>query len=169
MFYLVLMVLFFAVLLIEGSLLAFFFVGQMLPDLLLVMVIAAGFLVGEKRGALIGLGGGLMQDILFGSTLGYFGLSKMILGIGAGLAGREIYRETLIGPLMLVFVGTIIHEFVIFFLMNQFTPMNVTVEWNLTRLFLPRAFFNAAVTVPLYPCLRWAFKRWNWFGLKIDF
>lgn len=168
MFYAVLMFLFFLVLIIEGSLLAFFFVGQTLPDVLLVLVIAAGFLLGEKRGALIGLGGGLMQDILFGSALGYFGLSKMILGIGAGLAGREIYREKLIGPVMLVFVGTIIHEFIIFFLMNQFTPLSVMVEWDLTRLFLPRAFFNLAVTVPMYPCLLWAFKRWNWFGLKID-
>jgi len=86
-----------------------------LPDIFLVMVVLLGFILDERRGAIIGLCAGLLQDVIFSSALGFFALAKMILGYGAGLLGRELYREQLLAPVLLVFVATLTHEILLYF------------------------------------------------------
>ena len=107
-------------LIVKGSFFSFFFLGQVFPDLGLVMVVVLGFLLREKSGAVLGLIGGLLQDLLFGSVLGLFALTKMLIGVAAGLVGREVYRDQIFAPLIVVFIGTFIHETLVFALMYNF-------------------------------------------------
>lgn len=152
-FYLVVSLGFILALLIESSIFSFFMLEKASPDLFLVMVISLGFILGERRGAIIGLCAGLLQDVIFGSALGFFALAKMLLGYGAGLLGRELYQEQLFAPVLLVFVGTLAHEFVLYFLVSQFIGRGMPVEWSLSRLFIPKAFYNMGLTLLIYPIL----------------
>lgn len=138
-------------LLVEGSVFSFFMLEKALPDIFLVMVVSLGFILDERRGAIIGLCAGLLQDVIFSSALGFFALAKMILGYGAGLLGRELYREQLLAPVLLVFVATLTHEFILYFLVSQFMGFGLPVEWSLGRLFIPKAFYNMALTLLIYP------------------
>ncbi|NLA11308.1 MAG: rod shape-determining protein MreD [Firmicutes bacterium] len=138
-------------LLIEGSVFSFFMLKKALPDIYLVMVVSLGFILDERRGAAIGLCAGLLQDIIFSSALGFFALAKMVLGYGAGLLGRELYREQLLAPTLLVFAATLLHEFLLYFLVSRLMNFGVPVEWSLSRLFIPKAFYNMALTLLLYP------------------
>ncbi len=138
-------------LLLEGSVFSFFMLEKALPDILLVIVVSLGFILGERRGAIIGLCAGLLQDIIFSSALGFFALAKMLLGYGAGLIGRELYREQLLAPVLLVFVGTLTHEFVLYFLVSRFVGFGLPVEWSLSRLFIPKALYNMALALLIYP------------------
>lgn len=167
-FYLVVGLCFVLALLVEGSIFSFFIVEKALPDLVLVMTISLGFLLGERRGAFLGLCAGLFQDVIFGSVLGFFALAKMLLGYGAGLLGRELYQEQLLAPVLLVFVGTLAHEFVLSFLVSQFIGLGMPVEWSLGRLFIPKAFYNMGLTLLIYPLL-FRFSRGNSFlGLRFS-
>jgi rod shape-determining protein MreD len=138
-------------LLVEGSVFSFFMLEKALPDIFLVMVISLGFILGERRGAIVGLCAGLLQDVIFSSALGFFALAKMLLGYGSGLLGRELYREQLLAPVLLVFVGTLTHEFILYFLVSQFMGFGLPVEWSLSRLFIPKAFYNMALALLIYP------------------
>lgn len=138
-------------LLVEGSLFSFFMLKKALPDIYLVMVVSLGFILDERRGAAIGLCAGLLQDIIFSSALGFFALAKMILGYGAGLLGREFYREQLLAPTLLVFAATLLHEFLLYFLVSRLMNLGFPVEWSLSRLFIPKAFYNMALTLLIYP------------------
>lgn len=138
-------------LLLEGSVFSFFMLEKALPDIFLVMVVSLGFILDERRGALIGLCAGLLQDIIFSSALGFFALAKMMLGYGAGLLGRELYREQLLAPTLLVFMATLTHEFLLYFLVSRFMSFGLSVEWSLSRLFIPKAFYNMALTLLIYP------------------
>lgn len=138
-------------LLIEGSVFSFFMLKKALPDIYLVMVVSLGFILDERRGAVIGLCAGLLQDIIFSSALGFFALAKMVLGYGAGLLGREFYREQLLAPTLLVFAATLFHEFLLYFLVSRLMNSGVSVEWSLSRLFIPKAFYNMALTLLIYP------------------
>src|SRR3989304_2881489 len=60
--------------------------GQ-IPDPALPLIIAISFRRPD-RGPVVGLGVGLLQDLLFGGSLGLFALSKLIVGHGAGGLGR---------------------------------------------------------------------------------
>ncbi len=138
-------------LLLEGSVLSFFVVERALPDLLLVLVITWGFILGERRGAILGLIGGLLQDVLFGAGLGCFALAKMLAGYGAGLLEREFFRERLLAPVLLVFTGTLFHELVLNLLVSRFTGLGFPVAWTLHHFLIPKALYNAGLTLFIYP------------------
>lgn len=150
-FYLLTGAAFVLALLLEGSVFSFFMMDRALPDLFLVMVISLGFILDERRGALIGLCAGLLQDVIFSSALGFFALVKMILGYCAGLLGREVYREQLLVPTLLVFVATLVHEILLYILVSRVMSTGLLVRWSLGRLFIPKAFYNTALTLMIYP------------------
>ena len=137
--------------LVEGSVFSFFIVDRALPDIFLVMVVSLGFILDERRGAAIGFCAGLLQDVIFSSALGFFALVKMIIGYGAGLLGRELYREQILGPSLLVFAATLIHEFILYLLVSWLMSTSLSAEWALSRLFIPKAFYNTAFTLLIYP------------------
>jgi len=142
-----------------------------IPSITLILVICLGFMFGEVRGALIGLAVGFVADVLFVSPeLGYFSLSKMLMGIGAGLSGKEIYHEKTIAPVMLVFAGTLIHEIFVYLLLFLFTGeniLNLPLEFAITGLFLPRAFINALLAIPLYSLVWWLMQKRGKSRLKV--
>ncbi|HPU01440.1 MAG: rod shape-determining protein MreD [Firmicutes bacterium] len=158
-FYVLVSISFVLALLVEGSVFSFFIVEQALPDIFLVMVVSLGFILDERRGAAIGLCAGLLQDVIFSKALGFFALAKMLLGYGAGLLGRELYREQLLAPVLLVFVGTLTHEFILHLLVSQFIGFGLPVEMSLSRLFIPKAFYNMALTLLIYPLFYRAYHR----------
>lgn len=167
-FYVVIALGFALALLIEGSILSFFIIERALPDLILVMVISLGFILGERRGATIGLCAGLLQDVLLGSALGFFALAKMLLGYGVGLLGRELYREQLLAPVLLVFLGTLLHELVVYFLVSQFLGVSMPVDLSPGRLFVPKAFYNMGLTLLIYPLLFRFYNSKKFLGIRFN-
>lgn len=167
-FYAVIALGFALAMLIEGSILSFFILERALPDLFLVMIICLGFVLGERRGAIIGLCAGLLQDVVFGSALGFFALAKMLLGYGAGLLGRQLYREQLLAPVLLTFIGTLIHEILLYILVSRFIGVGMPVELSLGRLFVPKAFYNMALTLLVYPLLFRFYNSKKFLGISFD-
>ncbi len=153
MLYIVIIVSFILALLLEGSVLSFFVVESALPDMLLVLVMIWGFILGPRAGTLLGLLGGFLQDVLFGSGLGYFALAKMLMGYGAGALGREFYREQLLAPALLLFAGTLSHELLLNILVSQFIGLGIPVEWTVNHFLIPKAVYNSGLTLLLYPCM----------------
>ena len=54
--------------------------GGIVPNLLIVLTASFGFMRGEKTGLLIGFFCGLLVDIFFGSTIGFYALVYMYIG-----------------------------------------------------------------------------------------
>jgi rod shape-determining protein MreD len=79
-------------------------------DPVLVLAVATGILRGAESGAVIGLAGGLLQDLLSGGPLGMHGLSKLVAGFGSGLFERSIYIENPFLPAVAAFAGTLLGE-----------------------------------------------------------
>jgi len=140
-------------LLLEGSVLVFFMADRVLPDLILVIVICLGFILGEQRGALVGLVAGLLQDIVLGSVLGFFALAKMLLGYGAGLLGRDLYQDQLFAPALLVGLGTLTHETILLFLVNRFIGSEISVGWSVGSSFLLKTLYNMVLALLCYPLI----------------
>jgi len=140
-------------LIIQGSFFSFIFVRSMVPDLLLIIVVCLAFVWGEKRGIVLGLICGFLQDIFFGPAIGFFTLAKMSAAFFSGFSSREIYKDQLIGPLLTVFLATFIHEFIVYFLVGLFFENDFSFFFALDRLFLPRAFYHLALTAMIYPLL----------------
>lgn len=82
-------------------------------DPLLPLVVAIGIFRGSEAGAVSGIAAGLLQDLLGGTTLGLYGLSKMVIGFAAGLFERSIYLEDPLLPAVAVFAATVAAETIV--------------------------------------------------------
>ena len=151
--YLIVFMLSLFILVIEGSLLGVIFTRSNMPDLLLVFVVCLAFLWGEKKGIVLGLLTGLLQDLFFGPALGFFALAKMVVAYLAGLTAREVYKDQLAGPMLVVFMATFVHEFIIFFLRLLFWGSTGDFFYLLDVLFLPKAVYHLMLTIPFYTLL----------------
>ena len=148
--YLIVFLLSLFILIIEGSLLGVIFTRSNMPDLLLVFVICLAFLWGEKKGVVVGLLAGLLQDIFFGPALGFFALAKMVVAYLVGITAREVYKDQLAGPMLIVFMATFVHEFIIFFLRLLFWGSGGDFFYFMDVLFLPKAVYHLMLTIPVY-------------------
>lgn len=142
------------VLIFQGSFLSIFFTRGSMPDLMLIIVLCLTFLAGEKKGMLIGIIAGFLQDVIFGPALGFFSLAKMLAAFLAGIVSREIYRDQIAGPAMAVFLITFFHEIIIFSLVGIFWGGNsFNLYYAFKNLFFPRAIYHFILTIPIYPLL----------------
>lgn len=80
---------------IQSTVLNFFQIEGVKPDLVLVMVIFAALLRGYKAGCWWGFVGGLLEDIYTGNFFGLNILVKMYIGCLVGLAGKHFYKDSL--------------------------------------------------------------------------
>jgi rod shape-determining protein MreD len=87
---------------LQGSVLALAGPQGVQPDILLVVVVVIGLLSDSKRGAMVGLAAGLMQDIVFGAPLGFFAFTKALTGALAGMMSDDIYKDLVLAPMLVV-------------------------------------------------------------------
>lgn len=86
------------------------FPGNIVPDLILIMVISYGLLRGPDEGLFFGLAAGLFLDLVAGGIIGIQTLSKSIAGFSAGLLEKNIFKDNLLVPVLAVLIGTIVLE-----------------------------------------------------------
>ncbi|PKM83783.1 MAG: rod shape-determining protein MreD [Firmicutes bacterium HGW-Firmicutes-13] len=147
-------------LIIQGSMLLFLNIGGKQPDLLLIVVICFSILWGSRTGAFIGLAGGFLQDILFGRALGIFALTKMLVGYLSGFTEKNIYKDFVIGPMIIVFALTFLHEGLVFILSKEVIRQSVGPVF--TQLIVPKALYNFCLTPFIYLIIYFADQK-NYF------
>ncbi len=78
-------------------------------DPLVPLIVGVGILKGAESGAVLGVGAGLLQDLLSGGgPLGVNGLSKLVVGFASGMFERSIYIENPLLPAIATFIGTLL-------------------------------------------------------------
>lgn len=153
MSYLLITGLFIVSLSVQGSVLALASPGGVHPDFLLLLVVALALLSDVRRGAVLGLAAGLLQDIMFSAPLGFFGIGKMLIGALAGMMSREIYKDFLPAPVLIVTVLTLVHEILTFLLMSLHFPVGISFLSYLSDVSLPRLAMHFMFMIIFYPFL----------------
>lgn len=145
---------------LQGSFLALVSPSGVHPDLLLVVVVALALLSDSKRGALVGLAAGLMQDIVFGAPLGFFAFTKVLVGAMAGFLAEEINRDFVLAPMLLVLFFSLFNDLMPFIL-KELTdiPQSFPLLQYLQQFSAGRMIMHFFIMGLIYPCLCRAQKR----------
>ncbi|MDQ7849245.1 MAG: hypothetical protein QN152_09160 [Armatimonadota bacterium] len=61
-------------------------------------------------GPLVGLGAGLLQDLLFGGSVGLVALAKLVVGQVAGVLGRTVLVDQPLLPWAITALATVLHQ-----------------------------------------------------------
>lgn len=123
--------------------------GNIVPDLILIMVISYSLLRGPDEGLFFGLAAGLFLDLVAGGVIGIQTISKTFAGFSAGLLEKTIFKDNLLVPVLAVFAGTLVFEsFSV--LMHLSFQGNYNFWLLLISAIFPLALYNAVLAPVIY-------------------
>ena len=105
---LVLIVISIILLILDNSLIPFFSIKGIYPNLLFVFAIGYSIINGKEEGIKIGVISGLLQDIFFFNVFGVNALVNMFCCFIAGVVGEDIWRDKKLIPTIAMFFITIL-------------------------------------------------------------
>ncbi|MCP4402386.1 MAG: rod shape-determining protein MreD [bacterium] len=103
------LIVFLGAMIAQTTLLHFFTIGGVKPDLVLIIVTYLGLIEGPNLGCLSGFSLGLFEDAYSGMSLGGVNaLSKTVIGFLSGLVGKRLYTQSLFAHIICVGLGTVL-------------------------------------------------------------
>ena len=126
-----------------------FSIGSIKPNILLIITASFGFMRGKKTGLFIGFFAGLLLDIFFGTYIGFYALTYMILGYCNGFFQRIFFDEDIKLPLALIAGTNLIYGIFIYFsffmLQGQFN-----FGYHLTNIIIPESLYTILFALIIY-------------------
>ncbi len=123
-----------------------------IPNMMIVLTASCGFMGGEKEGLVIGFFCGLLNDVFFGSFLGFYALVLMYIGYLNGKFSRIFYPEDIKLPIALIVTSDLSYGtlcYLLLFMLRgkfQFT-------YYFLHVILPEVLYTVLVTLFLYPLI----------------
>ena len=119
------------------------------PNILIILTSAFGFMRGKNEGMFIGFVSGLLIDVFFGSILGFYALVFMTIGYLNGLFRRIFYPEDIKLPMILIGLSEMLYCFICYiFLFLLRGRMNL--GYFFVHIMLPDVVYTVLVTLLLY-------------------
>lgn len=123
-----------------------------IPNLMVILTSSFGFMRGEKEGLLIGFFCGLLNDVFFGTFLGFYALLLMYIGYLNGKFSRIFYPEDIRLPLGLIILSDLSYG-IICYILTFMLRGKLQFTYYFTHIILPEALYTIVVTLFLYPAV----------------
>jgi rod shape-determining protein MreD len=138
-------------LILQATLLPFFPIHRIRPDILLIFTLYLGLSFPPFSGGFLAFSMGYLMDLFSGNALGFYTLSRPLVFFAAQFFRERFYVEGFYSRFLFAFIYSMLEGFLIFILMNAFhsTPLGNLYPLLFTFL-LPQSFFTALVTPPLF-------------------
>ena len=123
------------------------------PNLLLIITFCYGFIRGPIDGMLIGFFSGLLSDLFFGTTIGFYALVYTIIGFTNGEVSRIFYTDFIDMPIVLCLINDLAYSLYVY--VFSFLLKGVTnVFFYLKSVILPEMIYTVLITFIVYKPLR---------------
>jgi len=123
------------------------------PDFSIMLIVAYAIMRGSSYGAFIGLGAGLLLDMLYGRTIGINALSYMVTGYIIGQAHENVFKDSFIPSFIFNFIAIMIfqHCFMLLsYFSNNIPGMGISYLNILLKVILPQAVYNSVIGAVAY-------------------
>lgn len=143
---------------IEVSIVPYFKVRGVGPDLLLLVVVNYAFIQGSFEGSLTGFFGGLFQDLVSTQALGINAFAKTLVGYLSGLIEKTISGGTLFLLVAITFAASLFNGFIymgFLFLLGEALPF----KGAFFGIILPSGLYNSLLSPLVYLILKKLLQR----------
>lgn len=134
---------------LQVTLLNFFSVFGVKPDLVLILVVFNAFLRGSREGSLVGFLGGLFEDLAAGSYVGMNALSFMAAGYLVGLTESKLYKDSSLIAVFLVWLSSFTAQIINYILLSLM-EVYINPGVALFSVFIPTATYTALLVPFIY-------------------
>ncbi len=122
------------------------------PNLLIVLTAAFGFMRNEKEGLVIGFFCGLICDIFFGDVIGFYALVMMYIGFFNGKFSGIFYPEDIKLPMALIIVSDLSYCMICYICMFLLRG-KLDFPYYFLHIILPEVVYTTVITLLLYPLI----------------
>lgn len=137
---------------LQSTVLHYIEVRGVIPNTMVIIIVSYALLRGSTEGAIVGIAAGLIYDMLYGQSIGYYALLGMGVGYFCGMSFHSFYRENYILPLLLSIAATFLYENAVyitgFFFSGQLNYLNY-----LLSIIFPRTVYTAVFSLIIYRLL----------------
>ena len=147
---------------LQTTLFRFFAIRGVFPNTALIIVTSYALLRGSKEGALVGVFSGLLMDVFFSTTIGFYSALYFAAGVAFGRIQRNFYRENYLLPIIFCTFSACLFEAVLYTTGFVFRGEG-NLLYFLFRVLLPEIVYTAILTIPIYRIL---FGINEWLELK---
>lgn len=148
--YLITIIICIAAFLLQCSVFPWFNFNGIVPNVLIIVTAAFGFMRGKKNGLFTGLLCGLLLDIFFGEVIGLYALFYTYIGFANGYFRKLFYPEDIKLPLGLISMSDLIYNLlyycVLFLLRSRFR-----FDYYLINIIIPEMIYTVSVSLLIYP------------------
>lgn len=119
------------------------------PNLILILIVAIGYMRGSTEAMFFGLFCGLLIDCQYHTIIGVYAFIYMLVGYLSGVCNKIYYRDDYTIPIILVAVCDFVYNFiyyVIAFLLRNRTNF----FYYLRRIIIPELIYTVIVSIVLY-------------------
>ena len=137
---------------LQSTVLQLIEIRGVIPDTMIIIVVSYALLRGQNAGLAPGFAAGLIYDIFFGRSRGFYALMGLLVGHFCGICHRNFYRENYILPVTLSVVSNFIVGLVIFvtgFLLKN----NYDVIYYLIGVIIPQSVYTGIAAIVVYRIL----------------
>lgn len=134
---------------LQTTLFKFLALGNIAPNLLLMLTFFAGFIRGKKEGVYVGFFSGLLIDICYGRVIGFNALLLMYIGFLNGAFNKMYYDDEVTLPMGLVCISDFIYNF-IFYVFQFLLRARLSFGYYLIHIIIPEMVYTVIITFVFY-------------------
>ena len=127
-------------------------IGNIIPDLIVILVFAVAYQKGKVAGIFIGIAGGLMIDLQFGSVLGVYALCYMFIGYFCGFLATYYVKSDTLLPLAVIAVSEFAFSFYSY-LVNALIYGETDIGYYFKRIMIPKVAYTIIAALIVYKLL----------------
>lgn len=135
--------------LIQSVVAIYLAIGNITPDIVLIVVISYGLLFGWEVGLAAGVVGGLLVDLTFSRYIGLHVLSLGLIGLSAGLVEEKVFKDNLLLAPIAGFVGSLA-SYAILMLVLALYGWKFNLVESLRTIIVPAALYNMVIATVVY-------------------
>lgn len=138
---------------LQGSVWSNFALNNVVPDLLMVVVVAAAYMKGSNAGIIYGFCAGIILDLTCGTRLGYFALLYLLSGFIAGFFHRLYRKDDNITPLLIT-AGCIFLNQSAYYITEFMIRGRLDYGFYFINIILPKMIYTVLIASVLYKLIQ---------------
>jgi rod shape-determining protein MreD len=134
---------------LQGTFFQTISISNIAPNLLIITTVSFALIRGKKSGMMMGFILGFLQDMFFGSVLGFYALIYMYCGFICGHFTKSFYRDSLVIPIFIIGIMNVLSNIVIYIFTYLFRG-KTDINFYLKTIMLPEFTYTVIIAIFVY-------------------
>lgn len=138
---------------LQANFFSWFTIAGIQPNIFIIFIVFLGLFGGRHMGVISGVIFGLLLDLFIGKNVGVSAIMLGIIGILAGFLDKNFSKDSKLTIILMIMATTVIYE-IGMYVINTIIFSYEVVVWNFIKILLIEVFYNAILTIIIYPLLQ---------------